>query len=63
MLRCTPAMAAGVTHRLWDVNDIVRLLEEYRVELAKENKTAMRRGIENSYSQFGDALSGKGVKF
>ncbi len=26
-LRCTPAMAAGVTVRLWDVRDIVSLLE------------------------------------
>jgi len=27
-LRVTPAMAAGVTDRLWDVSDIVKLLEE-----------------------------------
>lgn len=26
-LRCTPAMAAGVTHRLWDVGDLVDLWE------------------------------------
>jgi IS1 family transposase len=26
-LRCTPAMAAGVTHRLWEVSDLVALLE------------------------------------
>jgi hypothetical protein len=26
-LRCTPAMAAGVTDRLWDVSDLVALLE------------------------------------
>ena len=26
-LRVTPAMAAGVTDRLWDVEDIVRLLD------------------------------------
>ena len=26
-LRVTPAMAAGVTDRLWDVTDLVRLLE------------------------------------
>jgi len=26
-LRCTPAMAAGVTTRLWDVSDIVAILE------------------------------------
>jgi len=27
-LRCTPAMAAGVTSRLWDIEDIVALLPE-----------------------------------
>jgi hypothetical protein len=26
-LRVTPAMAAGVSHRLWEVSDIVALLE------------------------------------
>jgi len=28
-LRCTPAMAAGVTDRLWDVRDLVALWESY----------------------------------
>lgn len=27
-LRTTPAQAAGVTDRLWEISDIVRLLEE-----------------------------------
>ena len=27
-LRMTPAMAAGVTDRLWDVSDIVELLQQ-----------------------------------
>jgi hypothetical protein len=27
-LRCTPAMAAGVTNRLWEIEDIVALLPE-----------------------------------
>ena len=26
-LRMTPAMAAGVTHRLWEIEDLVALLE------------------------------------
>jgi hypothetical protein len=26
-LRCTPAMPAGVTDRLWEVSDLVALLE------------------------------------
>jgi len=28
-LRCTPAMAAGVTGRLWDLVDMVQVLEEW----------------------------------
>lgn len=28
-LRCSPAMAAGVTDKLWDVVDIVRMVEEW----------------------------------
>ena len=27
-IRVTPAMAAGVTDRLWDMEDVVRLVEE-----------------------------------
>jgi hypothetical protein len=28
-LRCTPAMAAGVTKRLWELTDMVKVLEEW----------------------------------
>ena len=28
-LRCTPAMAAGVSKRLWDVGDIVTVVENW----------------------------------
>ena len=28
-LRVTPAMAAGVTEKLWDVSDIVKVLEDW----------------------------------
>ena len=31
-LRVTPAMAAGVTDRLWDVSDLVALWESYERE-------------------------------
>lgn len=35
-LRCTPAMAAGVTNRLWEISDLVALLEaeEWGEEIA-----------------------------
>jgi hypothetical protein len=45
------------------VNDIIKLLEEYRVELAEERKAENRRRIEQSYSQIGDALGGGLVKY
>ncbi len=38
-LKVTPAMAAGVTDRLWEVEDIVRLLEEREERLAVEERT------------------------
>jgi hypothetical protein len=36
-LRCSPAMASGVSQRLWDVGDIVTVIEEWeaRQELRK----------------------------
>jgi IS1 family transposase len=33
-LRVTPAMAAGVTDRLWDISDIVKVIEAWEVEQA-----------------------------
>ena len=38
-LRVTPAMAAGVTDRLWEIADIVALVEAQEAE-----KPAKRRG-------------------
>lgn len=35
-LKMTPAMAAGVTDRLWDVSDLVKVLEDWEVSRAKE---------------------------
>lgn len=34
-LKCSPAMAAGVTDKLWDVVDIVRMIEEWEVQQVK----------------------------
>jgi hypothetical protein len=34
-LRVTPAMAAGVTDRLWNVNDLVALWESYEQRRAE----------------------------
>ena len=34
-LKVTPAMAAGVTDRLWEVSDIAALLEESERELER----------------------------
>ena len=51
-LRVTPAMAAGVTKRLWDVKDIVALIE---VEEAKAAPT--KRG---PYKKAAGELSARG---
>ncbi len=36
-LRCTPAMEAGVTDRLWDLNDIVTVVDEWEAAQKKES--------------------------
>jgi hypothetical protein len=36
-LRTSPAMAAGVTDRLWDVSDIVELLQQVESKAASIN--------------------------
>jgi hypothetical protein len=35
-LRTTPAMAAGVTNRLWEIGDIVALLETWEMAAQRE---------------------------
>jgi hypothetical protein len=37
-LRVTPAMAAGVTDRLWEIGDIIRLLEEREERILAEER-------------------------
>jgi len=34
-LRTTPAMAAGVTSRLWEISDIVDVLEAWEASIVK----------------------------
>jgi hypothetical protein len=34
-LRVTPAMAAGVTDKLWEVSDIVEMLEQWELANSK----------------------------
>lgn len=62
-LKVTPAMAAGVTNRLWDIHDVVALLEAYRAEQAEAAKVEAREKRERSYNTFGGALGGGAVKF
>ena len=36
-LRCTPAMAAGVTTKLWELSDMVTVLEEWEINQGSSN--------------------------
>jgi IS1 family transposase len=40
-LRITPAMAAGVTERVWEIADVVRLMEEREARLKAEQQNAL----------------------
>jgi IS1 family transposase len=39
-LRCTPAMQAGVTDKLWDLSDIVRIVDEWEVAHRVDDPTS-----------------------
>lgn len=45
--KVTPAMAAGVTDKLWDVSDIVALLEEREQETAPTKRGPYKKRISN----------------
>jgi IS1 family transposase len=47
-LRVTPAMAAGVTNRLWEIGDIVALLEEREAARPRVRGPYRKRRAENS---------------
>jgi hypothetical protein len=36
-LRVTPAMAAGVTDKLWEMSDMVKVLEDWERNESKQN--------------------------
>jgi hypothetical protein len=44
-LRMSPAMAAGVTDRLWEISDIVRLLEEREERLLAEAREEKLKSV------------------
>lgn len=49
-LRCSPAMAADVSKRLWDIDDIVTMIEEWeaRPEIwPDQTGTKQPSGVEN----------------
>jgi|CZKS01.1.fsa_nt_gi hypothetical protein len=53
-LRVTPAMAAGVTDRLWEVSDLVALLEAEERGPGKSGLKLIeeRGGKQNAFSRF-----------
>lgn len=52
-LRITPAMAVGVTDRVWDIADIVRMVEEREARELRESRDERN---ERSYNPFRPAL-------
>lgn len=51
-LRVTPAMAAGVTNRVWEIADIIQLIDERAGRTKAEKLEAYRQKLEQSYSPF-----------
>jgi hypothetical protein len=49
------AMAAGVTSKLWEMSDVVELVEKYRQDRQEEGRAASREAIERPYHK-GPAL-------
>lgn len=55
-LRVTPAMAAGVTDHLWDMSEVVAILENWQQERVKEGQRHSQEATGRSYNPFGPAL-------
>ena len=52
-LKVTPAMAAGITDRLWEIGDIVRLLEKWQERQEREKLAERERllGVPSSFTE------------
>ena len=46
-LKCSPAMAAGVTEKLWEMSDVVAMIEAEEAKVSKKRGTYKKREISN----------------
>jgi hypothetical protein len=53
-LRVTPAMAAGMTDRVWEISDIVKLLEEREERIAEKQRPERMTSFYKVYGPAGE---------